>query len=66
MGPVVFTWDGEAMQEGARLMRQAIDTYALCQESNFWSGYPEGITPMYLPRWAFGAQESIGDVLEIK
>jgi PDDEXK-like domain of unknown function (DUF3799) len=62
----VTEWDGEAMQEGALLMRQAIDTYARCMESDFWGGYFEGITPMYLPRWAFGAQESIGDVLEMK
>ena len=59
----VTEWDGEAMQEGALLMRQAIDTYARCMESDFWGGYFEGITPIYLPRWAFGAQESIGDVL---
>ena len=62
----VTEWDGEAMTEGARLMREAIKTYALCKESDFWSGYPEGITPMYLPRWAFGAQESIGELLEMK
>ena len=62
----VTEWDGEAMTEGARLMREAIDTYALCKESDFWGGYPEGITPMYLPRWAFGAQESIGELLEMK
>ena len=62
----VTEWDGEAMTEGARLMREAIKTYALCKESDFWSGYPEGITPMYLPRWAFGAQESVGELLEMK
>jgi len=52
----VCEFDAEAMSEGLALMVNAIDTYALCKDGDFWPGYPEGITPMCLPRWAFSSE----------
>lgn len=48
----VVEWDTEATAEGDRLVRQAINTYARCQDTNTWPGYPLGIHQISLPLWA--------------
>jgi len=52
----VVEFDDEAIEEGGRLVRQAIDTYAHCLESGQWPGYDEGITQMSLPPWKFQSE----------
>lgn len=51
----VTEFDTNAIDEAARLNRQAIDTYARCVERNEWPHYPntEDIVMMSLPPWAF-------------
>ncbi|OBK92622.1 hypothetical protein A5646_03310 [Mycobacterium sp. 1245499.0] len=61
----VVEFDAEAMIEGARLARNAIDTYARCTELDDWPGYIPGITSISLPYWAIGnSQPTIGELLE--
>ncbi len=59
----VVEFDDEAIEEGARLVRQAIDTYARCMETGLWPGYDEGITQMSLPPWKFQSEDNAGDIV---
>lgn len=49
--------DDEAIAEGRRLNRQAIDTYARCLETGIWPGYSEDIVSIGLPPWALPDME---------
>lgn len=49
----VVEFDAEAIAEGTRLCRQAIDVYHDCQANDTWPGYDADITPISLPPWAF-------------
>lgn len=42
-----------AVAEGRAIYRKALDTYAKCKRENYWPGYPEEVTPLDLPRWAY-------------
>ena len=53
----VTEFDDEAIEEGDRLVRQAIDTYAHCMKTGQWPGYDEGITQMSLPPWKFVSEQ---------
>lgn len=55
----VVQFDEEAMEEGARLMRQAIDTFKHCTANDVWPGYDTGITPISLPAWAIDFEEMV-------
>lgn len=48
----VIELDTEAMDEGHRLMRQAVDTYARCMDTGVWPAYGDDITLISLPAWA--------------
>lgn len=48
----VVELDAEAMDEGARLMRKAIDLFARCTETGAWPGYGDLIHTISLPYWA--------------
>lgn len=45
----VINYDGEALAEGARLNRQAINLYARCRERNEWPGYTDTTVTLSLP-----------------
>jgi hypothetical protein len=47
----VVEYDTEAVNEGRRLNRIAIDTYAQCIETNTWPAYSDDIVPISLPTW---------------
>jgi exodeoxyribonuclease VIII len=49
--------DAAAMVEGERIYRRALRTYAACLASDRWPGYGEGVEPLGLPAWAWGADE---------
>jgi len=51
----VVEWDEDALNEGRRLNRQAIRTFADCTETGHWPGYADGITTISLPPWAVKA-----------
>ena len=53
----VTEFDDEAIGEGMRLVRQAIDTFARCIETGIWPGYDEGVTQMSLPPWKFQSEQ---------
>jgi hypothetical protein len=48
----VVEFDDEAVAEGRRLNRKAIDIYARCVETNTWPDYGPGIHPISVPIWA--------------
>lgn len=43
------------VDEGRALMRQALDTYHTCRESNEWHSYPGGVQELEFKRWAYRA-----------
>lgn len=48
----VIELDDEAITEGRRLNRIAIDTYARCMDTGVWPAYGDDITLISLPAWA--------------
>lgn len=60
----VVRYDDDALAEGRRLNRQAIDLYAQCQEGNTWPGYTDHIHTLTLPAWAMrAADQAASDTL---
>jgi len=59
----VVEWDTEAMAEGNRLVRQAIDIFAHCSDADEWPGYPCGIQSISLPAYKIH-KPTISDLLE--
>lgn len=55
----VVEFDVDAVTEGRRLNRQAIDLYAQCVKNNEWPDYGPGIHPISLPLWAFDDDEMV-------
>lgn len=47
----VFELDWMAMAVGARLVREALLTYAECVQSGRWPGYSDDVEPVGLPPW---------------
>lgn len=62
----VVEFDAEAIAEGRRLNRQAIDLYHDCHANNTWPGYDADITPISLPPWAFRAQPTLNDLITLE
>lgn len=48
----VIDYDAEAMAEGARAMREAIEIYTKCRDTNTWPAYADGPVTLSLPYWA--------------
>lgn len=53
----VFQPDEEAMAAGRSLMRQALEIYRDCSESNLWPGFADDVLLVGLPRWAITPHE---------
>lgn len=53
----VIELDDEAMNEGRRMNRRAIDTYVQCMETGVWPGYSDGVVSISLPPWALSEME---------
>lgn len=49
----VLRYTPEAIEEGRRQNRRAIDLYAQCLDSETWPSYTDGVTDIDLPRWAY-------------
>lgn len=49
----VLRYKPEAIEEGRRQNRRAIDLYAQCLDSEQWPSYTNGVTDIDLPRWAY-------------
>jgi exodeoxyribonuclease VIII len=54
-----YTLDEQAIEQGRAEYLKHLDRYLRCMETNHWPGYPAGIMPLSLPRWATtqGAEE---------
>ena len=48
----VLVYDDDAVTEGRRLNRIAIDTYVRCMDTDTWPAYTDAITRLSLPYWA--------------
>lgn len=57
----VVEYDAEAMAEGARRNRDAIDLYARCRDAGEWPGYSDDILPLSLPPYGF-RQQTMNDL----
>ena len=53
----VVEYDAEALAEGQRLNRQAIDLYARCREADDWPEYTDRRVRLSLPRFALKARD---------
>lgn len=62
----VLEFDAEAIEEGRRRNRQAIDLYARCVERDEWPSYPgtDDIVSISLPPWAIGGGPTIADLTD--
>jgi PDDEXK-like domain of unknown function (DUF3799) len=49
----VYEATDEILDQGRLLYREHLAAYKQCVESNVWPGYPNGVQPLRLPRWAF-------------
>ena len=49
----VIELDAQALENGRKKMRRAIDLYARCIESDTWPAYGAGIHTISLPQWAY-------------
>lgn len=47
----VVRYDADAITEGRRQNRLAVDTYLRCRDRNEWPGYVQGEAELSLPRW---------------
>ncbi|AWN02653.1 RecB-like exonuclease/helicase [Mycobacterium phage Xavia] len=60
----MLRYDSEALAEGERLNRRAIDLYAECQSTGTWPTYTDRIVPLSVPGWALsGSVQSEADDL---
>lgn len=61
----VVEYDDQAIAEGQRLNRQAIELYARCQESGRWPGYADDdVVTISLPGWVARQAEAAVDQQE--
>lgn len=60
----VVEYDDEAIAEGRRLNRQAIDLYARCQERGEWPDYADDVVTIGLPGWVARQAELEADQQE--
>lgn len=49
----LYELDTPSYIEGEIQYRSALEQYALCLEQDAWPGYPDGVTKLSLPAWAF-------------
>lgn len=52
-----YELDDQALEQGRRNARRHLRAYAACKASGVWPGYPDGITPLSIPRWAVSQHE---------
>lgn len=52
---MMYRLDEEAIREGRRMYREALNTYARCLESNHWPAYGTETEYLSLPSWAVDA-----------
>lgn len=58
-----FAVEGDALQRGNELVRQALDTYARCRDAGRWPGRCEEVQSVQFPRYAMAFDE--GPAFEI-
>lgn len=59
----IIELDDDAIEEGRRLNRRAIETYARCVESDVWPGYGYEVHRIGLPMWAYTADDELEIVI---
>ena len=54
----LYRLDDDAMAEGARVRRRALDLAARCLETGRWPAYSDEVQSISIPRWAYSATEN--------
>lgn len=49
----VYDVKPSAVEEGRAVIRKALNTYSICQQTGIWPGYPEGVQECDIPRYAY-------------
>jgi hypothetical protein len=52
-GVMVYRAESRVIQKGLEDCARALEIYARCLAANEWPGYPRGVQPLDLPRWAY-------------
>ena len=60
----VYRISDAALQAGVDELDQLLDTYARCESTGVWPGYPEGITEITLPTWYWSDIENNNNIVE--
>lgn len=47
--------DESSLAEGRAVWRSLLNKFAKCKQTGQWPGYPRGIEPLALPRWAYSS-----------
>jgi hypothetical protein len=50
----VYEIDPRAIQLGMRLMKEALELIATCEDEGHWPGYGDAVMTLDLPAWAYG------------
>jgi exodeoxyribonuclease VIII len=49
----VFQLDTPTIEQGKKMMHEALFTYSMCKRTNRWPGYPTDVATLSIPNWAF-------------
>ena len=49
----VFQLDTATIEQGKKMMHEALFTYSMCKRTNRWPGYPTEVATLSIPNWAF-------------
>jgi hypothetical protein len=58
----VYQADPMVIEEGRRVYRAYLRAWLTCQETGVWAGYPEGLSIVDIPHWAYTSDEDLGIV----
>lgn len=56
-GMSAFEYDEQAIAEGRGRYKKYLAQFKECKKTGIWPGYPSGINPLSLPRWAVKEQQ---------
>lgn len=54
----VFELPPSIVEDGRQIMRKALNTYADCNKSGVWPGYPQGVQELKFKRWSYAETEA--------
>lgn len=49
----IYQLDLPTLEQGRKMMNEAVATYTICKARNTWPGYPTEVAGLSIPNWAF-------------